>query len=260
MQKLSDLINSKDIILLDSAMGTELMSRGANVTLPLWSAHSIIDSPEIIKAIHVENIDAGADIITTNTFRTQRITFEKAGYRYEGKSFSETAFEFTRRAVEIAKEAVKESGKNVLVAGGISPLEDCYKPELVPDTDTLSTEHYEHIKNLVNSGIDFLLAETMNSIKEISSVLNQMHQTGYEYCISFVPKNEVELFSNETIKDAMKIIDKFDPKVVMINCIHPELSEKVISKLRSLTDKPLLVFIVILATLNYLARTVSKLM
>ncbi len=242
MGKLSELLNHQEIVLLDSAMGTELEARGADLSLPLWSALAIIEKPDLIKEIHTENINAGADIITTNTFRTQRRKFENANYTLKGRDFAETACEFTESAVKIARESIKNSGKHILLAGGISPIEDCYEPELVPDTDTLSTEQNEHIHNLISSGVDILLAETMNTIKEISAVLNQIHQTGYEYIISFVCKNENDLYSGETLKDTMKIIDKFNPQVVMTNCIHPGLAGKVLKNLRNLSDKPLGVY------------------
>jgi S-methylmethionine-dependent homocysteine/selenocysteine methylase len=137
---LSGLLNSQNLVILDSAMGTELQFRRADLSLPLWSARAIVENPQLVRSIYDENIQAGADIITTNTFRTQRVTFEKAGYNLEEKNFRETAFEFTRLAVNIAKEAVKSSKRKVLIAGGIAPLEDCYKPELVPDTDLLCTD------------------------------------------------------------------------------------------------------------------------
>ncbi|MFI5144682.1 MAG: homocysteine S-methyltransferase family protein, partial [Ignavibacteria bacterium] len=235
-------LNKQAVVLLDSAMGTELEQRGADISMPLWSARAIISKPEIITAIHTENINAGADIITTNTFRTQRRTFEHAGYKLNGDDFSKTAKAITEKAVDLARNSTKKSGKNVLVAGGIAPIEDCYEPGLVPETDILSTEQNEHINNLVSAGVDILLAETMNTIKEISVVLNQIHRTGYEYCISFVCKNETELFSGETIKDALRIIGKFDPAVIMINCMHPELATKVLSSMKDITGFPLGVY------------------
>lgn len=242
MSRLTELLNKQAIVLLDSAMGTELEQRGVDISMPLWSANAVISNPGIISAIHYENIEAGADIITTNTFRTQRRTFENASYKFNGNDFAKTARVITGKAVELAKDALKNSGRNVLVAGGIAPIEDCYEPGLVPETDILSTEQNEHINNLVHAGVDILLAETMNTIKEISVVLNQIHRTGYEYCISFVCKNETELFSGETIKDTLRIIDKFNPAVIMINCMHPELATKVLGRMKNLTGFPLGVY------------------
>ena len=61
-------------------MGTELQNRGVQVPLPLWSANANIDYPQIVMDIHKDYINAGSDIITTNTFRSTEWTYKKAGY------------------------------------------------------------------------------------------------------------------------------------------------------------------------------------
>ena len=66
-------------IIMDGAMGTELQNRGVQVPLPLWSANANIDYPQIVMDIHKDYINAGSDIITTNTFRSTEWTYKKAG-------------------------------------------------------------------------------------------------------------------------------------------------------------------------------------
>jgi S-methylmethionine-dependent homocysteine/selenocysteine methylase len=244
LASLSELLNKRKLILMDCAMGTELQRRGVDISGPLWSARANIYKPDVVRHIHMDNIDTGADIITTNTFRTQARTFERANYHYNGMDFKESAREITRIAVDIAQDAVLIAGEdNVLIAGCISPIEDCYRPDLVPeDMDALCTEHWEHIQNLIAGGLDFLLAETMISIREISAVLNQLHKCGKEYAISLLCRNENELFSGELLKDAMSIIEKYSPQAVMLNCIHPAQVEPILAHLKKLTDKPLGVY------------------
>jgi homocysteine S-methyltransferase len=242
LRYLSQIIKESKLLILDSAMGTELQCRAVDISLPLWSARALIDTPDIVRQIHIDNIDAGADIITTNTFRTQRRAFKKTGYLHDGHNFSETAKVFTKLAVDLAKEAVMITNDDVLIAGSVAPLEDCYRPDLVPDTDTLCTEHNEHILNLVDAGVDFLLAETMGSVREVSAVVNQIHQTGKEYCVSLLCRNDKELYSGEIIGDALKIAEKFSPVAVMINCIHPTKVESIIKSLKKITDLPLGVY------------------
>lgn len=244
MGALKELLSKGRVIILDSAMGTELQQRGCNISLPLWSAQPLIDRPDTVRHIHIDNIDTGADIITANTFRTQRRTFEKAGFTLNGMDYAQTAKHLTSDAVDLAKEAVMIASEDdeVLVAGCIAPLEDCYRPDLTPDTDTLCTEHFEHITNLTEAGADILLAETMTSIREISAVLNQLHKFELDYIISITPINENELFSGELLSDAVSIINKFSPDILSINCIHPSLAEPVILKLKTLTDTPLGVY------------------
>src|SRR5258706_15536650 len=139
-------------------MGTELQRRGIDISGPLWSARANIYKPDVVRHIHIDNIDTGVDIITTNTFRTQERTFQKANYSYEGKNFKDTAQAITQIAVELAQDAVMIAGEdNVLIAGCIAPIEDCYRPDLVPENmDVLCTEHYEHIKYLADAGVDFM--------------------------------------------------------------------------------------------------------
>lgn len=238
---LKDLLVSGRTIILDSAMGTELQARGCDVSLPLWSAKALIERPDLVRHIHIDNIDTGADIVTANTFRTQTRTFEKADYHYKELGFTETARQLTTDAVDLARDAVIIAAEEneVLVAGCIAPLEDSYRPDLTPDTDTLCTEHYEHIKNLSDAGCDILIAETLTNIREISAVLNQCHKFELDYIISITPRNDRELFSGELISEAMSIIDKFSPAAVTVNCIHPSLVEPLLVHLRTFTDKPL---------------------
>jgi S-methylmethionine-dependent homocysteine/selenocysteine methylase len=241
MGALKELLATGRTIILDSAMGTELQQRGANVKLPLWSAAALFEKPDTVRHIHIDNIDTGADIITTNTFRTQRRTYEKANYKYHDTDFAETARHFTTDAVDLAKDAVMIASEedNVIVAGCIAPLEDSYRPDLTPDTDTLCTEHYEHMKNLADAGVDIFIAETLTTIREISAVLNQLHQFGLDNIISFTPRNDKELFSGESISEAVSIINKYSPDVLCINCIHPHMVEPVLIYLKTLTDIPL---------------------
>ena len=64
-------------------MGTELMDRGLKMPLPLWSADTNITDPEIVKAVHKDYVNAGADIIGTNTFRTTTWTYRKVGFSHK---------------------------------------------------------------------------------------------------------------------------------------------------------------------------------
>ena len=66
-------------LLLDAAMGTELERRGAPMDLPLWSARALDECPELVLAIHCEEVAAGAEILTANTFRTHRRTLAREG-------------------------------------------------------------------------------------------------------------------------------------------------------------------------------------
>jgi S-methylmethionine-dependent homocysteine/selenocysteine methylase len=242
MASLRELIDSGRTIILDAAMGTDLQARGCDISTQLWSAKPLTDRPDVVRHIHIDNIDCGADIITANTFRTQKRTFEKAGYNYNGLGFEDTAKELTTTAVDLAKDAVMIAAaeeEEVLIAGCAAPLEDSYKPEMTPDTAALEAEHYAHIKNLVDAGSDFILAETLTNIAEITAVLKQMSKFEIDYIISITPRNDRELLSGESIADAVNVINNYAPAAILVNCIHPSLVEPVLTHMKTLTERPL---------------------
>ena len=97
-------------LLLDAAMGTELQRRDANTTLPLWSARTLIDDPELVWTIHGDEVAAGADIVTANTFRTHARTLAKAG-------LGARAAELSALAVRLAHQAAVGAGARGLRRG-----------------------------------------------------------------------------------------------------------------------------------------------
>ena len=149
-----------EIFLLDGATGSELDRAGVDVGMPLWSANAILEAPEILKQVHIAYLEAGAQAIITNTFRTHERSLAKAG-------MGNRAEELTTKAVEIARSAVDEVNTNALVFGSVAPLEDCYSPELAPLSKICEEEHSQMIKHLVNSGVDLVLIETMCSAGEL---------------------------------------------------------------------------------------------
>jgi 5-methyltetrahydrofolate--homocysteine methyltransferase len=121
-----------------------------------------ITQPQIITGIHKEYLDAGADIIETNTFSSTVIAMAD----YDMQSL---AYELNVAAAKCAKEAVKQSGKQAWVAGAIGPLNKTLS--LSPDVnnpgfravtfDEVVDAYYEQVKGLVEGGVDILLIETI---------------------------------------------------------------------------------------------------
>ncbi len=134
-----------ELLLLDGATGTELNRRGVDTGLPLWSANALTTDTglNVLRQIHVDYLNAGADVLTANTFRTHRRALAGKGH---------DARELTRRAVATAQEAVAQFGKPAQVAGSVAPLEDCYRPDLVPTDDECRDEHSERIQHLEEAG------------------------------------------------------------------------------------------------------------
>lgn len=217
-------------IFLDGAMGTELTRRGVDTTLPLWSAIALDAAPHVVEQIHLDYLNAGAQIITTNTFRTNVRALNKAGLAHRARELTFTAVELARQALkkvrrgesEKVSESVPFSLSHFLpfaVAGSIAPVEDCYEPDLVPSEDELNAEHAVLARNLADAGVDLILVETMNTIREAVAAGNAAHATGKPLWLSFTLGADNRLLSGETLHDAVNAIMPFAPQAVLVNCI-----------------------------------------
>ena len=80
LAKMKNRKTSKYPLILDGAMGTELLRMGVELPLPLWSAGANETYSDIVLKIHQEYVKAGADVLTTNSFRTTPYAYQKAGY------------------------------------------------------------------------------------------------------------------------------------------------------------------------------------
>jgi homocysteine S-methyltransferase len=211
---LNSLPRSRQLI-LDGATGTELNRRGVDTGLPLWSANALLNDHDakILQEIHEDYLHAGADIITTNTFRTHRRALAHSGN-------ADRALELTRKAVEIARAAIAsvKSDSPKFIAGSISTLEDCYRPDLVPPDDELRAEHSERIRHLVECSADLILIETINTIREAVIMAKLATSTGTPVIVSFVCDREGKILSGETLTEAANQLLPLGISAIGVNC------------------------------------------
>lgn len=230
---LSALLEQKAVIILDGAMGTELHAQGVDIGLPLWSANALLRAPHVVRNIHFHMLHAGADVLTTNTFRSNPRALEKAGYgsRWE---------ELTLRAVELAFEARERyhPARPVLVAGGLAPVEDCYRPDLVPSPAELQEEHGRQAEMLAMLGADLLLVETMLSVREAAAAAAACAETGKEFAVSFVCDAEGRLLSGESLEEASAAVTPHAPAALMVNCVSALHIRRAHAALRAATAIP----------------------
>ncbi len=217
---------ARPAVLLSGACGTELERRGAATPLPLWSAAAIEDEPDLVRAIHREYVEAGASVVTANTFRTDRRTLSKVGRGHEAR-------DLTRAAVMLAREAIESASpppsRPVVVAGSVSPLEDCYRPDLVPDDETLAVEHAAKAEHLVAAGVDLVLVETMNSVREALAALRACREAALPAAVSLVCGPGARLLSGERVADAVRALAPLAPLAICVNCCHPEVANEALA-------------------------------
>lgn len=160
-----NLLNEK-IVILDGAMGTAIQAykpdesrfRGERSNNDILN----LTAPEIIGEIHRSYIEAGADIIETNTFNSNAVS--QAEYRC-----SELVYRLNTEGARIARKAAQESGRKVYVAGSIGPTSktlslspDIDRPEFRPvDFDTLVATYCTQAEGLIDGGVDLFIVETV---------------------------------------------------------------------------------------------------
>jgi S-methylmethionine-dependent homocysteine/selenocysteine methylase len=201
-------------ILLDGALGTEIERHGGDAGLPLWSARALIEAPELVARIHRGYAAAGAEVLVANTFRTQARTLAHAGR-------AERAAELTARAVALADAAAARAPGPCWIAGSAPPLEDCYRPDLVPDDESLRREHGAHAANLAAAGVDAVFAETHHTRREAVAAVAAARGAGLPVVASFVCDDAGRLLSGEPLAASLEAAARAGACAVGVNCLPP---------------------------------------
>ncbi len=188
-------------------MGTELLARGVPTPVPVWSAAALQSAPEVVARIHADYAAAGATIHTTNTFRTKR------------RTFPETWETLARRAVELARSAVPSGHR---VAGSISPLEDCYSPEMSPEDPR--PEHRELARVLDDAGCDLLLCETFPHLGEGLIAVEEAVATGTETWAAFTPGPDGRLLAPAALARGAVEAVRRGATAVLVNCVAASMT------------------------------------
>ncbi|MGD9703559.1 MAG: betaine--homocysteine S-methyltransferase [Acidimicrobiia bacterium] len=169
---LSELLASRDIVLADGATGTNYFAMGLSSGEPpeLWN----VDRPERVAALHQQFVDAGADIILTNSFggTRQRLKLHKAEDR---------VFELAKRAAEIARGVADATARAVVVAGSVGPTGELFEPLGALTEDAAIASFTEQIEGLVAGGADVVWIETMSAVEEIRAAALAAIAVGVPY-------------------------------------------------------------------------------
>lgn len=199
------------VTLLDGATGTELSRRGHPTRLPLWSARSIAEAPDALEAIHRDYVSAGADILTAATFRTHERSLVSGGWGGRGDALNLAACDAARRA--------RATNPEVRIAGSIAPLEDCFRPDLVPDPSALAAEHARQARSLAAAGVELILIETMNTRREAEAAIRASRATDLPVWCSWVTDGTGRLLSGEPLGDAVREAIDLGAEAVLVNCL-----------------------------------------
>ncbi len=153
----------------DGATGTNLQARGLPGGWP--SDRWVLENPEAILQLHRDFIDAGADIILTDTFGSTPIRLAHSG-------MEDRAQETNRRAVALAREAIGD--KPVFVAGSIGPTGELLKPLGTLDEQVAYDAFLLQAGALVEAGVDLVVVETQFDFSEAKAALKAVRDASSE--------------------------------------------------------------------------------
>ena len=220
-QAIGNKLKGKQTVLLDGGVGTEVLRRGV-----YWRSHGIEQHPEVVRQIHLDYLAAGSDVIRTNTFQLNRRAYLNLFHGLEHmrrigpQDLEHKAGRLIGQAVQLALEARQLAGRDsdgVAVAGVISPLEHCFRPDLSPPAEECRREHGEIIGQMKAAGVDFILLESMNRIEEARVACEAARAADLTVWVSFVVRGDGRLLSREPLGEAAKALGSAGAEVVAVN-------------------------------------------
>ncbi len=163
MSLLDRLLDPERIIVFDGAMGTMLYSRGVFINQCYDELN--LRAPEMVREIHRKYVDAGAQVLETNSFGANRIKLTQYGLETQVR-------EINRAAATVAREA---AGDRALVAGAVGPLGIRIEPYGPTSAEEAFSIFREQIEGLVAGGIDLFILETFSDLSEIEQAIRAAH-------------------------------------------------------------------------------------
>ena len=211
-------------VVLDGGVGSELVRRGVR-----WRDHGLRTDAAAVQALHAEYVRAGAHVIRTNTFQLNRRVYEDvfrdAAHRHHigPPDLDQRIPRLVPKAVDLARAARDESGRReVAVAGVMSPLEHCFRPDLAAADEQARAAHAEIARLLAGTGVDLVLLESMNTLGEARAAIAAALETGLPVWVSFVVDADGHLLSGESLAEASRLLRDGGVDVMLVNCAPPD--------------------------------------
>ena len=216
-------------LVLDGATGTNLQTRGLPVGTP--SDFWVMDNPEAVLALHRDFVEAGSDLILTNTFGSSRIHLGHAGLE---ERFEET----NRLAVALARQAAAEAG--VMVGGSLGPLSEMVEPLGSLAEADAQAEYAAQAHLLAENGVDVLVIETQFDLIEARAALRGVRfATDLPVVVSFSYDRGTRTMMGVKPAQMVQVFAEMGVAAVGINCGRSvDENFKVLQEVRTLTDLP----------------------
>lgn len=218
-----------EITVLDGGMGKELERIGAPFRQPEWSALALMEEPEMVRLAHQNFVDAGAEVIITNTYAV--VPFHIGADR-----FAERGAELVALAGRIAREVADGAGRPVRVAGSLPPLFGSYEPARFDAA--LAPALWKVLVDEQAAFVDCWLAETLSSLAEFEVVADLVAPHAQPFWASFTVDDdaapgEARLRSGEPMAAVAEAVVRRQVDAVLFNCSQPERFSDAVDQLRA---------------------------
>jgi S-methylmethionine-dependent homocysteine/selenocysteine methylase len=226
-------MKERSMVILDGGMGRELQRCGAPFRQPEWSALALSEAPEVVVAVHAAFIEAGAQVITSNSYAVVPFHIGEERFASEG-------LELASIAGRLARKAADASARPVKVAGSLPPLFGSYRPDLFQPERV--TEVLTPLLQGLGAHVDLWLAETQSSLAEVQAIHAHLPSDGKPFWVSFTLQDEEtdgvpRLRSGEPVADAIEAVAGMGVAAVLFNCSQPEVIGAAVDVARAITER-----------------------
>lgn len=221
-----DLANR--IIIGDGALGTQLHKLAGKPVLPPESLNLTTEGLAIVRQVHCQYIEAGAEIIETNTFAANVPRLERF-------SLGDDCARINSAAVETAKQA---AAGRVLVAGSIGPLDI----GLAEGAEVRRMENYFRIQVEAMAGVDLFMLETFSSPAESRAALSAVSGAGNPIFFSMGGLTIARPYARKAVLEMIALANEYKVAVLGINCLSPYDLGVVLNIVADNTELPLMAY------------------
>lgn len=217
--------------ILDGGMGRELKRQGAPFRQPEWSALAMIEAPQAVEQVHRAYVQAGAQVITTNSYALVPFHIGEARFASDGQALA-------ARAGQVARAA---AGGTARVAGSLPPVCGSYRPDLYDPA--LARNLLAPLIAGLAPHIDLWLAETLSATAEAETIAEALAGDARPLWLSFTLEdgepdaaNRPRLRSGEGVDLAAKTAMACGAQALLFNCSQPEVMRAAVLAARAALD------------------------
>ena len=228
----------KRILTLDGAMGTQLMARGVKGALELCN----VEKPEAVEAVHAAYLEAGADIITTNTTCADALCLKEYGLQ-------ERSYELAKAGAQVARrmaERFSTTDKPRYVAGSIGPTSRNLTLANDVKREDVEAAYADVVRGLLDGGVDMILIETATDSANVTVAVEEVRKQNKQIPIivsAVLARMEGRVASGATIAKFLEQIPLDEVSVVGFNCTNGvKPLESALKALAAATTKPIIAY------------------